>query len=124
MKRMVIKVSRVLFLFQGGISGQLIHWPPNMIQGLVDHGYYIVTFDNRDSGLSHYYDDLGSPNINELIEVNQRGEAVTVPYTLEDMAADVIALMDHLEIVHKMGHGIPDRLGDQLVKLIVVFLGQ
>ena len=85
-------------IFIPGISGQLIHWPPNMIQGLVDQGYYIVTFDNRDSGLSYYYDEFGSPNINELIEAKQKGEAVTVPYTLEDMAADVISLMDHLDV--------------------------
>ena len=39
-----------------GISGQLIHWPLEIIQGLVSKGFYVITIDNRDAGLSPYYD--------------------------------------------------------------------
>jgi len=81
-----------------GLGAQLIHWPIPVIQGLVDNGFYVVIFDNRDVGLSRYYDDLGVPNIAETIEAKRQGKAVYLPYTLEDMADDVISLMDGLRI--------------------------
>jgi len=81
-----------------GIGGQLIDWPPLVTQGLADKGFYVVTFDNRDSGLSHHYDELGVPNLEEAIALKQRGEPFQPPYTLEDMASDVIVLMDELQI--------------------------
>jgi len=37
-----------------GIGGQLIDWSTALTQGLVDNGFYVVTFDNRDSGLSRH----------------------------------------------------------------------
>lgn len=88
-----------------GIGGQLIDWPPTLTQGLADKGFYVVTFDNRDSGLSYHYDELGSENINEAIAAKQQGKSFNPPYTLEDMASDVIKLMDelHIEKAHIVG---------------------
>lgn len=88
-----------------GIGGQLIDWPSSLIQGLVDNGFCVVTFDHRDSGLSCHYDELGVPNFNEVIASKQQGKPFEPPYTLEDMAADVIALMDelHLKKAHIAG---------------------
>lgn len=81
-----------------GIGGQLIHWPIEFTQGLADKNFYVVTFDNRDSGLSQYYDHLETPDINNFIESLQQGKPVSPPYTLEDMASDIILLMDKLNI--------------------------
>ncbi len=81
-----------------GIGGQLIDWPEALTQGLADKGFYVVTFDNRDSGLSRHYEELGLPNLHEAIAAKQQGKSVNPPYTLEDMAADVIALMDEIRI--------------------------
>lgn len=81
-----------------GISGQLIHWPIELTQGLADNGFYVVTLDNRDAGLSHYYDHLETPNFNEVIVAKQQGKNFHPPYTLEDMASDVIGLMNELRI--------------------------
>lgn len=88
-----------------GIGGQLIDWPEMFVQGLVNKGYYVVMFDNRDSGLSHYYDELGVPNLDEMVVQVQQGKAFYPPYTLEDMAADVVHLMDelHIDKAHIMG---------------------
>lgn len=85
-------------IFIAGIGGQLIDWPSQLIQGLVNNHFYVVTFDNRDSGLSHYYAELGVPNLNEVIAAKQQGKIVEPPYTLQDMAGDVITLMDALHI--------------------------
>ena len=34
------------------LGSQLIHWPKNLINGLVEAGYRVIIFDNRDIGLS------------------------------------------------------------------------
>lgn len=81
-----------------GIGGQLIDWPLALIEGLVEGGFYVVIFDNRDSGLSRHYDELGVPNLDKAMASKQQDQPLNPPYTLEDMALDVIALMDKLRI--------------------------
>src|SRR5580658_10328962 len=81
-----------------GIGGQLIDWPTQFTQGLVEKGFHVVMFDNRDFGLSRHYDELGVPNLHDAIAAKQQGISFHPPYTLEDMAADVIKLMDELHI--------------------------
>src|SRR3990167_447444 len=81
-----------------GIGGQLIDWSPTLTQGLADNGFYVVTFDNRDSGLSYHYDEFGVANFGEVIAAKQQGKLFKPPYTLEDMASDVIKLIDELHI--------------------------
>ncbi|MEZ5226287.1 MAG: hypothetical protein R2710_06325 [Acidimicrobiales bacterium] len=36
-----------------GFTAQLITWPDEFVQALVDRGFYVIRHDNRDSGLSH-----------------------------------------------------------------------
>jgi pimeloyl-ACP methyl ester carboxylesterase len=88
-----------------GLGAQLIQWPEMLIEGLVNKGLYVITFDNRDSGLSHHYDHLGTPNLVAAINAKQEGHDFNSPYTLEDMADDVVMLMDNLSIqkAHMLG---------------------
>lgn len=46
-----------------GLGMQLIAWPPYFVQPLLDAGYRVIRFDNRDIGLSQYFDELGPPNL-------------------------------------------------------------
>ncbi|GAB4222659.1 MAG: alpha/beta hydrolase [Gammaproteobacteria bacterium] len=85
-------------IFIMGIGGQLIHWPDALIQGIAARGFFVVTFDNRDVGLSGYYDHLPTPTINQALAAQQAGETIDLPYTLIDMADDVVTLMDGLAI--------------------------
>lgn len=88
-----------------GIGGQLIDWPLSLTQGLAEKGFYVVTFDNRDSGLSRHYDELGMPNFAEAVAAKQQGKSFKLPYRLEDLASDVVLLMDklHIEKAHLVG---------------------
>lgn len=89
-----------------GLGGQLTHWPSSFTQGLVAQGFYVVTFDHRDVGLSPYYDHLETPDMMQAILAKKKGQMVPAPYTLKEMAADVIALMKQLEIVQAHVVGI------------------
>ena len=46
-----------------GLGMQLIAWPPGMVHALINAGYRVIRFDNRDSGLSDKFDALGMPNL-------------------------------------------------------------
>jgi pimeloyl-ACP methyl ester carboxylesterase len=69
-----------------GLGSQLIQWPEAMITAFVAVGCHVVTFDNRDAGLSQKMDDGTN-------------------YTLSDMAADAVGLMDALDLgaAHVLG---------------------
>lgn len=81
-----------------GINGQLIHWPKSFIKVLVNSGFYIIAFDNRDAGLSQHYDHMDAPEIMHAIELIQAGNTLTPPYKLDDMAADMDILIHQLGI--------------------------
>lgn len=92
-------------LLVNGLGGQLILWPQSFIEGLVKLGFFVVTFDNRDVGLSRYYDEYETPDLLAVVAGLQQGQTFQPPYTLRDMAADVISLLDQLHIrkVHLVG---------------------
>ncbi len=89
--------SPVLILIPG-LGGQLTSWPEDFINGLVEKNYHVLALDNRDSGLSEKYDDLGVSNLLEIIWQIQAGIDFKPPYTLDDMAEDIFALMKKLFI--------------------------
>lgn len=77
-----------------GLGMQLVSWPPAFVQALVDAGLRVLRFDNRDIGLSQHFDHLGTPNL-MLESVKHRfGLPVQAPYTLHDMAADALGVLD------------------------------
>lgn len=88
-----------------GITGQLINWPSELVQDIANAGFHVISFDNRDVGLSTYYDDLGTINFTEAVKKIQQGEEIDLPYTLDDMASDLRVLMDglHIEKAHIVG---------------------
>ncbi len=81
-----------------GLGSQMINWPPALMQRLAAMGYHVVTFDNRDAGLSTKFEAAGAMDVADLMQRAKAGEEIEVPYSLDDMAADVIGLMDALAI--------------------------
>ena len=64
-----------------GSTASMLGWPDALCHGLAEQGFYVIRFDHRDTG-----------------------QTTTVPpgeatYTVEDMASDVIAILD--------GYGLP-----------------
>jgi len=77
-----------------GLGAQMIRWDDAFCKAMAAQGHWVIRFDNRDVGLSTKFDQGGVPDLMSLIQ----GKKVDVPYTLKDMAADAIGLLDSLRI--------------------------
>ena len=77
-----------------GLDTQMIGWRTDFCATLAARGFFVVRFDNRDVGRSTRLDDLPVPTFWQLARRDERAAS----YTLEDMALDVVGLLDHLNI--------------------------
>ena len=89
----------VLLITGAGCQG--IMWNMELINGMVNAGYHVIRFDNRDTGLSTWIDDFNA-----------------TPYSYEDMAADTIGLMDALNI--EKAHIIGWSMGGTIAQLVAI----
>ncbi len=101
-----------------GLSSQMIFWDEAFCQELARRGYWVIRFDNRDVGLSTKFDEAGVPDLMQLMMKVQQGEAVEAPYTLLDMAADAIGLLDALEI--DTAHIVGASMGGMIAQTIAI----
>ncbi|HET9422992.1 MAG TPA: alpha/beta hydrolase [Nocardioides sp.] len=85
-----------------GLGGPMTWWDPDLCELLARAGFYVVRFDNRDIGRSSQAQ--GRVTRATLLRAFAGGR-VRAPYTLDDMAADTLGLMDHLgfESAHLVG---------------------
>lgn len=79
-------------LLMMGIGMQMLMWNDDFCRELVEHGFQVVRIDNRDVGLSTHLDTLGEPNMFYMYVYPKKAAF----YSLHDMAADGIAVLDDL----------------------------
>jgi pimeloyl-ACP methyl ester carboxylesterase len=76
-----------------GLGAQLIHWHDDFCAELAERGFFVIRYDNRDTGLSSKTDGP-SPDILAALQ----GDRSQATYTVVDMAADGIAVLDALGV--------------------------
>ena len=81
-----------------GLGGQLTYWPQFFIEFLQENGYRPIVYDNRDVGLSTSFKEYGRPNFIWNYVKFYTGLPIRSTYSLEDMANDGLAVLDHLSI--------------------------
>jgi pimeloyl-ACP methyl ester carboxylesterase len=78
-------------LLISGTGAQMLIWPEGFCTALVDRGFRVARFDNRDTGLSTHLTGASAPG---WLTAMLRPSAA--PYRLHDMADDAVAVMDAL----------------------------
>ena len=103
-------------LLISGLGTQMIRWSESFCQLLVNQGYRVIRFDNRDAGLSSHFDNALIPDFAAISDAISRGKAPNVPYTLFDMAKDAVGLLDALKI--KRAHVVGRSMGGMIAQLL------
>lgn len=101
-------------LLVGGLGMPLILWPGGLVDDLVRRGYRVITYDNRDIGLSSRCEGRGPTRLQMFFR-----RAPGNPYDLADMAADGIGLIDHLGLgtVHVAGISMGGMIAQTMASL-------
>src|SRR4051794_15496893 len=83
-----------------GLDFQMVWWPEEFIERLVDVGFAVVRFDNRDTGLYTHFDRVERPNPWKALLGR-----VPPAYTARNMLDDAVAVMDavHWSSAHVLG---------------------
>ena len=110
---------RPVVLLIMGLGMQLIAWPLELVQGLMDAGYRVVRFDNRDAGLSQRFDTLGTPKLLWTGLKFRLGWRIKPPYSVNDMALDALGVLDalHIEQAHVVGVSMGGMIAQRLALL-------
>jgi pimeloyl-ACP methyl ester carboxylesterase len=103
--------GRPLLLVQG-LGAQLTSVEDGLCQELASRGFLVIRYDNRDAGLSTWFDDARPVNLAAI----WAGDHASLAYTLEDMADDAVAVLDAVGV--EAAHVVGISLGGMIAQLL------
>jgi pimeloyl-ACP methyl ester carboxylesterase len=96
-----------------GLGAQLISWEDGFCRALVDRGFHVIRFDNRDSGLSTRMEAAGQPDLQAAVAGDPRPA-----YTLDDLADDATGVLDGLGV--RAAHIVGASMGGFIAQLVAI----
>lgn len=92
-----------VMIFITGLGSQMMFWSDKLLKQFMDAGFFVIRFDNRDTGLSSKIRIDGLPKVNTLkmmlkVQAGLSNRQEPVAYTLTDMAEDVARLIKTLNL--------------------------
>jgi pimeloyl-ACP methyl ester carboxylesterase len=104
-----------------GFGSQLVAWPREFCRLLADGGRYVISFDNRDCGLSQKWDGEDA-NVEQVLLAASSGDFARAreiaAYTLDDMANDAIGLLTALGIGR--AHIVGASMGGMIAQTVAI----
>ena len=98
-----------------GLGGPMTWWDPVFCQMLADHGFFVIRYDNRDTGRSTKV--RGRIN-RRMIVASFAGLKARAPYSMQDLADDGFALLDHLGL--DTAHVVGISMGGMIVQTMAL----
>src|SRR4051794_20298861 len=97
-----------------GLGTQMVAWHDGFCAQLAGRGFFVIRHDNRDIGRSTRLTGAKTPTLTQLLRRDRRGAA----YSLADMAADSVGVLDHLGI--ERAHIVGASMGGMIAQTIAI----